>query len=249
MGKDSDMKNKLSLACLICAGALTFGGSAFAQEQTGAAGKSVLFVENEAKWAKGNTPQIKKQLEEAGWKFELATPERIMKENHPVYLFSFASLDLQKGRYCDIWETLWNKVKAGAVVVFQPINHFSFVKISEDETLDLRVRGIEKTDPKDRTAAYLPGDWLKKPCDLEKEFKKCMTPAYVAIPDSPEVWQVLATQPRSSEEKNVRDPFILFRPYGKGFIVVMGPTNHSFSIGVFLTNLYENRDALRGKSL
>ena len=29
-GKDSDMKNKLSLACLICAGALTFGGSAFA---------------------------------------------------------------------------------------------------------------------------------------------------------------------------------------------------------------------------
>ena len=111
-GKDSDMKNKLSLACLICAGALTFGGSAFAQEQTGAAGKSVLFVENEAKWAKGNTPQIKKQLEEAGWKFELATPERIMKENHPVYLFSFASLDLQKGRYCDIWETLWKQVSS-----------------------------------------------------------------------------------------------------------------------------------------
>lgn len=243
------MKNKLSLALLFCAGALTLGTSALAQGQTGAEGKSILFAESDAKWAKGYTSQAKKQIEEAGWKFELATPERVMKEKHPVYIFSFASLDLQKGKYSDVWESLWEKVKAGAVIVFQPITHFSFAKISEDEALDLRVRGIEKTDPKDRTPIYLTGDWLKKPYDLEKEFKKCMTPAYVALPDDPEAWQILATQPRSSEEKNLRDPFILFRPYGKGFVVVMGPPNHTFSIGVLLANLYENREALRGKSL
>ena len=211
--------------------------------------KSILWVSSDGRGMKTYTDRAKEQFQKVGWKFEEGTPEQVAQGNYAVYFFSNLN-DKVSEAYSSAWPILWKKVKDGAILILQPQINTQFGKFTDDETLDCRIHGIEKIAVKERKAACLPGDWLKKPFDLQKEFQRCVTPAYTAIPQNPEMWQTLATQPKSGLEQNVRTPFILFRPYGKGFVVVIGEVNiGTFSLGVFTANLYENRETLRGKSL
>ena len=201
-------------------------------------------------WSKGESRYDKamaKQFAEMGWNFDFATREQMESGNHSVYVFC---TDKCEGGFApEMWPKIWEKVRNGAMLVIQPLR-LDFKKITDDETLLFRIHGIGKTLLSDRKPEYLRGDWLKNPFNLQREFNLCITPAYTAVPQRPDAWQILANQPKSSREKKTREPFILFRPYGKGFVVVFCTLNYgAFSPAVLIGNLYENREALRGKSL
>lgn len=212
------------------------------------AGRKVYWSRGRGKYGDAYDREMKNQFLNMGWDFYFAEKELFEREDFSVYVFCHNN-SLQAGFAPEMWPKIWEKVKNGAMLVIQPAMHMNFAKITEDETLHFLTRGMGKT-PMGRTAKYLSGEWLLKPYDLQKEFKRCITPAYTAIPKHPEAWQVLADQPKSFAEKEVRDPFVLFRPYGKGFVAVFCFGNYAyFSPAVLIGNLYENREALRGKSL
>lgn len=213
------------------------------------AGRTILWGKGADKYDDAFDREMQNQFLKMGWNFQFATQEQLEQGDFPVYVFCHAGARDEFSP--EMWTKIWEKVREGAMLVIQPPhNGMNFKKITDDENVLCRIHGIGQTLISDRKAEYLRGDWLKKPFDLQREFNRGITPAYSAVPERPEGWQTLATQPKSSAEKNVREPFILFRPYGKGFVVVFCQPNYgAFSPAVLIANLYENREDLRGKSL
>lgn len=245
------MKKNLLATLLFSAAALTAAISVSAQTKAASPEKNILWVSFKGEPLASYTEMAKKQFQKAGWKFELATPERALKENHDVYFFGSLTNHCAY-EYIRAWPILWEKVKAGAILVLQPANHMDPMKITNDEKLFYTVKGV-RTSGRIRKTVCLPGEWLDKPLDLRKEFKNNVTSSYMyyPIPEFPAEWQTLATQPKDDEGKD-QVPFLLLRPYGKGFVILMSGfhgRNETFSLGVLFENLYENREALRGKSL
>ena len=238
------MKRSL-IAVLVCLSSVFWSEvPGMAQEKAASGGKSILWASTGGKWSQIYTDAAKKQFESAGWKFTLTTPELAASETPSVFLFNNLNNDIVF-QYLQAWPVIWEKVKAGAMLVIQPGMNITFTKLTDDDSLFCRIRPIGKT--RDRKGVCLQGEWLDKPCNLKEAFQKCITPASFPEPEVPRAWQTLASQPVG--ENNLRGPFILFRPYGKGFVVVFCKPNYNdFSLFAVM-NIYENREALRGKSL
>ena len=137
------------------------------------------------------------------------------------------------------WEKIRSDVRSGAMVVLVSYVPMPLERYFDDPSFQVTPQGVTRGMPlaARKCSKVAPGDWLRKPHDLEPYFTQRPAPPYGVIPIRPEAWRVLAfTSPGGKHEDM---PVILVRPYGRGVVAVLGiPT---MSPGKLMENLYFNR--------
>ena len=211
------------------------------------ASKTAFWIKGNSKIDAGFSGGVDQEFRKLSWKFSFATEQDLLTKTPDVYWFQNSAGNFSG----QVWEKIREDVKNGAAVFFTGYFQIPLDKYFQDPSFAVKRKPIGKIAFEQRKVSKVhPGKWLDTPCDAARQMRRCITPAYYYMPENPEAWTILAWMPESSENNNPGVPMLMVRPFGKGFVCVLGGyvARVFFSFPMLTENILANRDGLFQKS-
>lgn len=205
-----------------------------------AAGKSILFWPGRA--AIDGTYLKQQDFSSIGWKFETGDSKNILTAKPDVYFFRNPSGENKVP--AEAWPIIRKNIKEGAIAFFCSYWNYPLATYMDDPTWATKMLKISLLLKERKATRIEPGKWLANPKNLEPLFKDGYMPAQNTSPVHPEYWKALGYMPQTSQNLKEEIPFLLFRPYGKGAVVVLSADPAGIPVPELMLNICSNLDEL-----
>ncbi len=158
---------------------------------------------------------LKEHLKKAGWHFNIVKEANQLREVAPENATILLRMN-DVAVAAELRPILAQKVREGATLIVSGYGEMPLNQWFDDPELGFDWSGWE-VDAKREHRNVAPGKWLTTPHPLDRAMQQMIAPSNGFRPTRPETWHALASVKTVS---NGEFPYLLWRPYGRGKLVV-----------------------------
>ena len=207
-----------------------------------AADRPLLYYYGDSRNDVGDVPALRLAAAECGYRMTVATNDAGLAE------IEDGTMDFRirmgSGNFPSAFKSrLLDSVSNGGVAIFTSYWDMGLQNVFYDSSFRCRVGNSDQSGAlSDHRATFvLDAAWIRAPNDLYSTFANANTPVYTQLPDDEACWTVcLRTRGRTAYAGGDH-PYLMYRRYGKGFVVVGG---ESIAGEQVFYSLFENFRAL-----